>query len=292
MYYVIVNPTAGKGKAIKIFKKLSERLDISGIEYKTVFTEHKFHASELSKNAALDGYKSIIAVGGDGTVSEVANGIVLSGVSDAVMGVVACGTGNDLIRSLNIPKDMDKSLDIILKGSILPIDIGRMNDKYFFNVSSVGFDVEVVQNTEYFKGKMPGSLAYFCGIIKTLFCLRFKKLTYSIDGGEPVEQELLLLAAANGKYYGGGIKVSPYADLKDGILDIVVIEKVKKRIIPFMLGGFMKGKHTKIKEITHTDASSVLIEADGIIDINLDGEIISGDKMMFTVERAGLKVFV
>lgn len=153
------------------------------------------------------GYNKIVAVGGDGTVNEVALGILEYG--KGTLGILPSGTGNDLARTLNIPQEPEKAIDYMSTGKEKDIDVGIVNDKFFFNIASIGFDSEVAKTNEKVKVKFRSGLSYILSLFITL--LKFKNMKVEIEIDDYVTNcEILLIAVGNGKYYGGGVKNITY----------------------------------------------------------------------------------
>ena len=160
--YFIVNPVSGSGRGRRDFARVEALLRERGAAYEAVYSEHPGHAVALARAAVEAGERCIIAVGGDGTVNEVASVLVNTGV---VMGVLPFGTGNDLARVAGFPEDPEAAVDTLLAGRTRRMDAGMANDRFFLNVSGFGFDVDVLVNTERYKEKYNGMLPYMLGII-------------------------------------------------------------------------------------------------------------------------------
>ena len=176
-------------------------------------TAYPGHATELSRKAYEEGFRLIVAVGGDGTMRETALPLVHT---DAVFGLVPCGTGNDFARALGIPTDVEAAAEILLGGEDRALDAGMANDQVYFNVAGFGFDVDVLDYTEEFKPKCKnGSTAYIRGLLKALFGMKLRRSTITFPDGT-VEANVLLIAAGNGRFFGGGMEVTPNADPTDG----------------------------------------------------------------------------
>ena len=197
--FFILNPVAGTGRGAKYFPQLRAILDAKGVDYGYARSEHPGHAVELTRQAVAAGERRIIAVGGDGTISEVASALYGTG---AVMGILPLGTGNDLARTLGLPTDPLEALDVVLHGRVQPMDAGMANDCFFINAAGYGFDVDVLQRVEKYKKRLNGMLPYLLGIAEALFHLRRLKLTLKRSEGV-TETTGFILVAANGRYLGG-----------------------------------------------------------------------------------------
>ena len=281
MYWTfIVNPTAGTGYAKKTMEHLESLLRSKGEEYRILLTERAGHATELAAAAAEDKEaKAVVAVGGDGTVSEVAAGLRETGKA---MGIIPAGTGNDFIKSVGIPNDPDKALDILFSGKPKSTDTGTVNDRFFLNVCGTGFDVTVLDYAEKEKLRHRGLTPYLLGLIKAIAHYKSTQLHLTIDGSETVEGKYLICSIANGIYIGGGIPICPNADPSDGKLELVQISHCPRWKIPFYLPGLMMKRDLKFRITKHQKVSKVLIKGEGLR-FNIDGDIKGMDQAEFRI---------
>jgi diacylglycerol kinase (ATP) len=288
MYFFILNPIAGRGRSVRAMQRIKEILDEKREKYKVVETEYPGHATVIAKDAVKNGVKRIVAVGGDGTLLEVANGMI---GENAVMGIIPAGTGNDFIKAVGIPNDPDTALEILLREKHKRVDIGLADEKrYFLNISGTGFDVEVLKNTEKVKRFLTGLTAYYTAVLMAVFGYRFKKVTLKMEG-RTIEKKVLLVAVANGISYGGGMKVAPEASIEDGLLNVTVVEKMPRWRIPIDLPKFVKGEHETIKYIEKYKCESVTIETEKEEPLNMDGEITGSTPVTFKVVKNAISVF-
>lgn len=285
----IVNPVAGKGKSNSVVKNIKEKMMAFNVPYKIKMTTRKKEAEEIAKNAVCNGYKKIVAVGGDGTIYEVVNGIV---GSKALLGVIAAGTGNDFVRTVGIPNDLEEALKTIVYGKTRAIDCGKVNNRYFVNVASIGLDAEIVKETENIKQYLSGSGAYIGGLLKTLFTFKYKDIHMNIDGMKK-KKNITLVAVANGKYYGGGMKIAPMADIEDGDFQVCVVDKVSKLKLMGVFPKIFSGKHVHCDEVGLYKGRQVNINSQESLSINLDGDIIGKSfDIRFEMIPKGIKVLV
>ena len=289
MYLFILNPTAGRGRSVRKFEEVKAVFDEKKIEYKVWETTYAGEATLLAKKAADEGYKNIISVGGDGTILEVATGLV---GADCNMGIIPAGTGNDFVRSLGLTTDVIVAAETILSGNAEKVDIAKTEeDKYFMNVAGCGFDTEVLYYTERFKKNFKGQVAYIMGVLSALFRYSYIKARIELDD-RVVEQDIYLVAVANGKTYGGGMNVAPGADVQDGYFDITVIDRVSKLTVLKILPKFIKGKHAGVRQIRNYRSKKVRIISEKEVPINMDGEIIGTTPMAFEILPSALNVFM
>lgn len=285
-YHLIFNPVAGSGASNETLKKAEAIFMAKGTQYSIAKSEYAGHAVELSKEALNRGYDCIVAVGGDGTVREVAG--VLTG-SDTPLGILPCGTGNDLVRPLKIPMDTEAAVETLLNMNVRNMDVGLANGKLFFNVAGFGFDVDVLQNTEKFKPRFTGLTAYTLALLRSLTHLKLRKVTVKTVDGE-FTSNALVVEVANGTHFGGGMNVAPNADPFDGLFDVVVISDVNIWTVLTVLTKFQKGKHVGMKIVNYFNATSVEVESDPVSSLQLDGEILDVTPVKFTIKPGAIKV--
>ncbi|NMA85735.1 MAG: diacylglycerol kinase family lipid kinase [Tissierellia bacterium] len=286
----IINPVAGGGKAKKLEPSIKKYMENIDLEYDIWLTQKPKDAIELAKSGIIEGYNTIVAVGGDGTVNEVAIGIIESGRGN--LGIIPSGTGNDLARTLEIPFELEKALDIIIKGNKKEIDIGLVNNNLFLNIASIGLDSEVVKNTEKIKKRIRSKIAYGVGVINTLLKFRGKKVIIEIDD-HLIDRDISLVAVGNGKYYGGGFKILPMAVAEDGYFHVIVVNKASRIKLLVLFPSILFGKHTKFKNMVQVfKAKEIKVITEDKTYLNVDGEIYDIEKeTIFTINDEKLPVF-
>ena len=283
-YAFIVNPAAGSGFALTAMQKLETVLRGKNIEYRIYRTERPGHGTEIASELSSDkDVLAVVSVGGDGTAGEVSAGLTGTGKP---MGIIPAGTGNDFIKSVNIPNDPDKAMEILLTGKQDRIDTGVVNDHFFLNVCGTGFDVTVLDYAEAEKKKHRGLTPYLLGLIKAIFHYRSVRLNLIADG-EKEEGQFLVCSVANGRFIGGGIPICPKADICDGLLDLVLIRDVHRWQIPFYLPGLMLSRDLKFRITRHRRVSEVIVEGKELR-INIDGDIISMSRADFRINPGSL----
>ena len=287
MYYLIVNPVSGSGAALKAEERVSAYLKERGVDFTVLRTEEPGHAAVLAGDvASRHDCRAVLAVGGDGLAYEVACG--LAG-TEVPLGIIPGGTGNDFIKTTGTPKDPVEAVKFILEHEPKPTDFGIMNNGHFLNVCGTGFDVTVLEETERFKKHMNGLLPYLLGLIRAIFRYRPVHVKLQLDD-EAVERDVLVCSVANGRYIGGGIPICPAANLDDGLLDVVLVDNVRRGRIPKYLIGLMTGKILTFDVTQHRLCRHVVIEAQGM-KVNCDGEIIPVDRVEFGVLPGRLLLF-
>ena len=295
----ILNAFAGTKDSTSILKAQIEALGLPDtvIEY----TKGKDDATAIARRYAEKGDPlRVYACGGDGTANEAMHGLL--GFDNVALGVVPVGTGNDYVRSLKGTPEDFLDLKKMTEGSTVTVDLLKCNDRYALNVISVGYDCEVADRAQ--KNKrlpmMSGSLAYKLAIVQCLVSKRKHTFTPYADGRRiPVAEGFktqMLAVAAKGKYYGGGIKATPYAELDDGLIDFMAIPTVPITYFAWLMGSFTRGEHIdhpKAKRfILHEKCSELRLDNHGDIKVGIDGEMFVMKNPVITVVPKAFKVIV
>ncbi len=287
--YFIVNPVSGSGLAAQKFKEVSKLLEAKGVDFSFDYTAAPRHATALAKAAIERGKRLIAAVGGDGTVNEVAAATI---GTDAVLAVLPFGTGNDFTKVMGFAKDVEGAADTILNGTVKNADAAEVNGRPFINVAGLGFDVAVLKATEKFKNKYNGMLPYMLGIIDTLSHLKAMPLTIEHDGVTE-KCDSIIMSVGNGQYIGGGMRAVPMADPFDGMLDICYVERVSIFKFICLLPKFIKGKHIKHKDIVHhIRTAEIKVSCPEACALQLDGEVDMTTPAVFRALPGALKVLL
>ena len=226
----IVNPISGKSRKARIIAHLKEK------GMKVVCTEYAGHAEVLSREAAE---RIIVAVGGDGTVNEVARGIV---GTDKVLGIIPCGSGDGLALHLGLSRRYKQALNTILAGNVQKIDSGVINDKPFFSVCGIGFDATVSER--FAKSGKRGLMNYINIGLKTWNEYTPEKYKVEIDG-ECFEIEASIITIGNSNQWGNNAKITPLADICDGLLDMTAVDRFNAIEMPALAAMLMTGKLAK-----------------------------------------------
>jgi len=278
MYLIILNSLAGHGKALEYERAICQELDARKLPHRTARTQHVGDATQLAQDAVREGCAAIVCVGGDGTLHEVANGLIEGYIP---INIVPCGTGNDFAKSLPLVKDPIAAFRQQLDGQPRPVDFCRMNEEAFLNVAGTGFDVEVLRQSKQGKHGGGGLRHYLRALFAALRNFKPIDARVTIDG-ETSERSLTLITISNGKYFGGGMKVAPTAVPDDGYFDAVIIRAVKRWQVPFLLPLFIVGLHTKLRITTVVRCKSLILESAGMT-IELDGELKPVDRAEFSL---------
>ncbi|MGE5528623.1 MAG: diacylglycerol/lipid kinase family protein [Patescibacteria group bacterium] len=283
---MILNPIAGRGRGGRTREALLDVLQASGVEYDVAVTGQRGAGRLLARQAVADGYDLIVAGGGDGTVNEVVNGMA---GSHAALGVVPLGTGNDFAAMMGMPKDPVASLERILRGERLAVDLCRVNDRYFASSVGAGFDGEVAYTANHGFKHLRGMVVYILAVFKAVFGYRPRRVRLSIDGGI-WEGEITLVTVVNSRTYGAGMLVAPDAVADDGLFDICRAEKMSPLRIIMMLPKFIKGTHPTMPEITMSKGRDIWLESTTPLYCQVDGEVIEESRLVFRLIPGGLIV--
>lgn len=282
----IINPAAGSGKGkLALVEKITEVCEKLGERYLIHFTEANGEATVYAKKFCEENPEEDIrfySCGGDGTLNEVANGVI--GCEKAQLAAIPAGTGNDFIKCFS---DTENFADIERQLNAKPskIDVIKFGAKYCMNLLNIGFDCNVVcqMNNIRKKIKVPNKLAYTFGLIKALFGKFGDKFSFSFDGEEPVEGQFLLSAFGNGQVYGGGYRATPIASLDDGLLDVCYVDKVSRPKFISLIGRYKSGDHVSVDNpvpvVHYKKCRKVSFFSEKPVGVCFDGEIELHDKI-------------
>ena len=284
--HFIFNPVAGSGASAQAFAQMEALLRARNIDYSFSRSEYPGHALELTKEALSAGHECIVAVGGDGTVREVAMEMAGSSVP---MGMFPCGTGNDMVRALRVPREPEAVLDILLNAVPKWMDAAEANGKLFFNVGGFGFDVDVLVNTERYKKRLKGMAAYMAGLFHSLSRLHLIPVRVTTPE-KTFTCNALLVTACNGTHFGGGMNAGPLADPTDGLLDICIATDVNRLTVLSLLAKFVKGRHVGLPVIHYFKATEVTVDAGMALPVQVDGEVVEQTPVTFRIRPHALLV--
>jgi diacylglycerol kinase (ATP) len=297
---VIVNPVAGAYSTRRKWPIISKLLKRIGLPFDFEYTEGVGHAIELARLAASDGYRYLVAVGGDGTVNEVANGILHStNAATTALGIVSTGTGSDFIRSVGISRDYATACSTLTSSRRRSIDVGVIEyqskgktlERFFINAAGVGFDAAVVRETERLPKFFGGTIPYVAGMLRTLFSYKNKPVVVRV-GDEVESHRVLNVAVANGGYMGGGMHIAPLAELGDNLLDVVVIGDMGKLEILKEFPKVYKGTHVSLPKVSMKRGTQVSIESSEAMLVYADGELLGECPASFRVVPGALSLVV
>lgn len=286
-WFVIVNPCSGSGKGAKDWPRIASLLGESGIPFEAVFTQRPNHATELAGQAVRKGWRRLIAVGGDGTLNEVVNGIFgqkTAATQEITLGMIPVGTGNDWGRTVGIPSDYAEAVNAIESGGTMLQDIGyiRYRDfttrktlgRYFINIAGMGYDATVVAKTNTLKERGRGNK--FSYLISLFSCLmKYKKTaaTIRVDQSE-IKARLFSMNVGICKYSGGGMMQVPGAVPDDGLFDLTIVKDIGKLKVIANVAKLYDGSFIRLPEVETIRGKRVRIESEPAVPLEVDGELL------------------
>jgi YegS/Rv2252/BmrU family lipid kinase len=306
---IIVNPKSASGSTENRWARIAADWAAHFGAFNVDFTLHRGHGVELAKKAAEDGREFIVACGGDGTINEVANGILLSG-RDAELGVLPQGTGGDFRRTLGMPSTIRRAAEALKNGTTKRIDVGKVTylnhessteERYFLNIASVGLSasiIERVKSTGNLKwlafDTLRGKASFAYSTLKEILSLEAKTIRVRFDEEEVKSLQSIVFCIANARYFGGGMKIAPDAVIDDGELNIVNIGDIGSGKIMLNGAKLYAGTHYSLDEVKHRTAKRIEVSAFGTeeIHLELDGELPGKLPAVFEVVPAALRVRV
>jgi len=292
-YFVIANPASGRGKSAEKIPLIEETLRSYALDFQLVQTIEPGHAIKLAEQAAREGYDIVVAVGGDGTINEVLNGIMLSypdSSSRPALGIISIGTGNDLAYGLEQEQNIETACKLIAKSTRRKIDMGHIvtddlpEGRYFANGLGIGFDAAGGILAE--KIKWPrGFLAYLIAALQNIFLYYQAPTLQIIMDGETIEMPTLLISVMNGRRIGGGFMTAPEAFIDDGLFDLCIAEEVSRPRMLTLLPRFVQGTQFNEPEVQMKRTNKLQVNVlKGSMPIHTDGEIICSASKKATIE--------
>jgi len=294
---VILNPVAGRGGAAAESQRIQSELRraFPRVEFVQTtapgasITKGEFVPGSGAWHAAkavAHGAKIVVAAGGDGTVGEVANGLIGTG---AALGIIPTGTGNDLARYLGVPRDIPAAVELLKSGNSRAIDVGKGSRGYFLNVAGCGFDAEVAEAINHRMKWLKGTTAYVAAVLATLSRYRPQRITLTVDG-ESHEETVMLCAIANAGFYGGGMQIAPKASIDDGQFDVIVVGDISRAEFLKFFPTVFHGGHLDHPRVKQFRGSVVQISSINPMPMLADGEEIGTTPGEFRVIPRGLNV--
>jgi len=307
---VLINPSSASGSTAEAWPRIASGLRSEFGAFQTLFTKVRGDAASLATDAARAGTKLIIACGGDGTISEVANGILSSG-KDVELGILPSGTGGDFRRSLEIPSQSRAAARILREGRPRRIDVGRISFvdhngaepmRYFVGVASCGMSTKVIERVkaggaDWLPANTPrwlgGRISFGASLLQTALRTAPTRLVVQFDDAHERHLSVVNLCVANARYFGGGMKIAPEAKLTDGKFDVVVVGDLGAMRIFTSAPRVYFGSHLSMPEVSHTRARKVMVRSADKrheVDLEVDGELPGRLPATFQIIPAALRV--
>jgi diacylglycerol kinase (ATP) len=278
----IVNPTAGYRRASRLWPRLLQSLGESGARVTTWWTQWPGHAETLAARARREGYERVVAVGGDGTLLEVVNGLWWESRGPLPsVGVVPFGTGCDYVRSFDLGRSLREKVITALEEATLKVSLGLVRlqgfdgqprRRVFINVLGLGFDARVIMGFRQQPLRLPGKTGYFLSGFKELSRLKYHRITGELDG-RPLETVAMVVVLGLGRYFGGGMMIAPGASPQAGQFQVVLGQKLSRLELLTLLPKIYAGKHLDHPRLTTDYAGHIKINADPPAYVEAEGEL-------------------
>jgi len=300
----IVNPASANRTTGKVWPSISDRLGRAGLEHDYAVTSGPGEATLLTRRALQDGYKTIIAVGGDGTTNEVVNGFFDGDrfLGEGVrLGLISRGTGRDLVRTLGIPRDEDQAVERLRTGRTRRVDLGRVEFvghdgtrqvRYFINVGDLGLGGDTVARVNRTTKAFGGFVSFLWGTLATVASYRNKDLVVTVDDREVARGRMCIVVVANGQYFGGGMRIAPLAVMDDGLFDVVVVGDLGRLELVLNIAKVYRGAHLDHPKVRMWRGCTVGIRGAQPALLDLDGEQPGRTDAIFTLLPGLLDVIV
>jgi len=315
---LIVNPVSANGKTAGRWPPVQGLLRTQGLEFDHVFTERPGHASELARQAVAEGCTLIVAVGGEGTLNEVVNGLVGPEGAvppDVVLGIIPSGTGTDFVRTLGIPRDCLQACQRLLRAETTAVDLGEveyaplgpaagagqgltasyppaeigLRHRYFINVAGLGFDGEVAERVNRSSKALGGTIPYLTNLFITLVSYQNKHVELTMDG-QTARRRLNSVIVSNGRYFGGGMFIAPHADLQDGLFDVIILGDLNKLEFTQNVPKVYNGTHLTHPKVSEHRAREVRVVSQERMLIQADGELVGMAPATFRLLPQAIRV--
>ena len=273
---LIVNPTAGRGKAGRQVPEIRTLLGEAAAGWAWRFTEKSGDATTLARAAVDAGARLVVAVGGDGTLHEVMNGVLGSG---AAVGLIPYGTGNDFARAIGLHGSLETACRALTQGIVRKVDIGVIEGegtggpRHFLVLAGTGYDARTAQTVNSGIRFLTGPPAYVWGAVLTLWRFQPFTLTLALDDAPPRRLRAMFVSFANAETTGGGMKIAPGALVDDGCLDICLVAEVSKPTLLYNLTQIFSGRHVRCPAVTMLRARRITVNADPPQPLLIDGEV-------------------
>ncbi len=296
---LIVNTAAGRGRAGKVWHRIETYLARYGVEYALSYTQAPGQGVDIARRAATAGFERVVAVGGDGTTDEVANGLLLAAEEghQAMLAVIPVGSGNDFSYAVGIPANLEKACQRLAEGRVRAVDVIQVTvdgqPRIFDNSVGIGYDADVLLETHKIES-LRGFPLYLWAVFRVLATNKWPyPMHITVDGQPLPHHAVTLITVANGPRAGGGFYLTPDAKPDDGLLDVCVADQLGRLGILHLLPHAMRGTHKGKKSVTMLQARHVLIEGERGLPGHVDGEVLctKGRRIEFEILPGRLKVW-
>jgi diacylglycerol kinase (ATP) len=296
----LVNPASSNGSTGKRWPELAHRAAQLGLQGETLFSERPGHLIELAERAARDGAELVVAVGGDGTLNEVVNGLMQAGAT-AELATIPLGTGMDFVRTYAIPNRFEDAVRTAVSGVTRMIDVGLVSyrtwdgqdaQRYVANVGSVGMSAAVAQRANGMSKVLGGKATFFYALVRVFLEWQNTQVRVELEDGEQLEARMHDVIVANGRWHGGAMLLAPDAQPDDGMFDVVLIGDINKRDFVTTAPKIYKGTYLAHPKVDLRRTRAVTVDAPERLPIELDGEQVGTTPARFEIVPRALRVRV
>ncbi len=289
---VILNPTSAGGKTIKLVPQIVEEFGRCGRKHDIYVTSRAGETPQVARQMLEQGHQTLVAVGGDGTISEIAS-VLIEQSSPIALGIIPSGSGSDFIRTLQLPKDVQQAIRVVLDRNTQASDAGLLTfddgqKSYFVNVAGLGFDAVVAEYA--LSSRMPGStMPYLVSAVKAMRV--YENMSMRIESAERTfEGRAASVLFANAKYFAGGMKIAPMASLTDGKLDVAILGDLTTVEMLRAVPGVFRGKHVTNPKVTHFTTTSLRVTTEREARVQSDGELLANTPVTVDVLPGVLQI--
>jgi diacylglycerol kinase (ATP) len=298
----IINPAAGGGRARRTWPRVAQAIRGAGIEVTEHFTTQRGDAAEIARTTILHNAGEVLAVGGDGTINEIVNGLLDCGHSqrrECVLSLMPLGSGSDFARNLGV-RSMQQALQALVDTRIESIDVGaislasaRMPQRVFINSADFGLGASVAGRVNRSSKRLGGSVTYFTAALREILSFRPHAIRVAVEGTIVHDGPTLMALIVNGRCYGGGMVAAPTASVTDGLLDLVILKPTSKLSLMFsLLPRVYRGAHVGHPAVIAAQGKHIEVQSNHSIPIALDGEVESADSARISILPGALRVRV
>jgi diacylglycerol kinase (ATP) len=279
------------GETTAALRRAAGRLRAAGHRVRARFTFDRGDGLRFARWCAARRYDLVIAAGGDGTVNEVVNGIA-GAAWQPRLGIVPLGTANDFATGVGLPAELAAAVEVAVSGRPRAVDVARVNERYFINVSTGGFGAEATESAPPEAKRLLGPWAYLITGARKFVDLRAMPMRVEADGRVLESGRVLLFAVGNGRQTGGGTLLTPRAELCDGKLDLLIVPELPRLDLLALLPDLRAGSHLRSPDITYARVQHIVVEAEEELSVNADGEPLRGRRFEYAVAPRPLGLMV
>lgn len=300
----IVNPASANGRTRKLWPHLEKAFQQAGLAVRTQLTQAVGDGTLLTQQALIEGADVIVSVGGDGTHNEVVNGFFKDEQllnPNAKLGFISQGTGGDLIKTLNIPKDPLAAIQRISSGKSQAIDVGEARftgldgsdqHRYFINITDVGIGGAVVERANRSSKALGGKISFLLTVLSCYWHYQNQETRVVLDGKRVIEGKTNDVIVANGRFFGGGMEILPMAKPDDGVFDVLIMGDLTRGEVYRNIIGVYSGTHLQHPKLEHAQAKTVHVSGPGALLIDMDGELVGKAPIQMTLLPQAIQVLI